>query len=418
MRVLLLSLYYPPLNIIASSRCNAIVKYLKSEGADVDVITRYYDKDQQKGESMFLAGEEPTGFNQDYLRIENVLYTNFKKENNKIRLSKKLPPVIRGLYNYSNIDVFHYGWLDYMLNAYKKEFSKNKYDFIISSYGPPIMLLAARKLSEITGIPFIIDFRDSYIDEKDKGFHLFIKKKIQQKILLASSGIVFSTEGMKDFFNKKAGESLRKKSVCIVYNGIESERNLDEQLLERNIIEEFNAIKKNNDLVLLHTGTLYKGQNIEFFNDGLVKFNSTHNKKAALVFLGLAKNNFTLTKTPGLFYLPKVNHVTALYLQQKADALVLPVWDGRYTGFSGKTMEYLVSGNIVLCSPKPQNDMKDFFERSGNVHVLENYKMLEDTCLSIMEKKLERKPVVDRTVFERKYWVKNLFKFLTHLKSQ
>lgn len=419
MRILLLSLYYPPLNTIAASRIGSFEKYLHSEGHTVDVITRYYDINQQKGESMFLGCEEPADFNEEYIRQENVVYSNFKRDNKKLLFSQKLPPIIRGLYNYFHIDVFHYGWLEYMMNAYEKEFSKNKYDFIISSYGPPVMLLAAKILSEKSKNPYIIDFRDSYIDERDKGVHLFFKERIQKKMLNNASAILFSTEGMKDYFFNKCNTDLKNKPSCVVYNGIDSEVDPNEKSIDNDLIETFRKIKEKNTLVLLHTGTLYQGQNINFFINGIARFNSTHNKKIAFVFLGLAKNNTLIpTGSSGLIYLPKVNRPSAIKLQQLADALVLPVWDGRYTGFSGKTMEYLASGNIVLCSPKPQNDMLDFFEKSMNVNILDNYKMFESVCLDIMNGNIPRKPVSDNSIFTRKYWIKQLSVFLKELNKK
>ncbi|MCX6296975.1 MAG: hypothetical protein NTX97_13115, partial [Bacteroidetes bacterium] len=324
MRILLLSLYYPPLNTIAAQRIGAFEKYLRSEGFEVDVITRYYDIHQQKGESMFLGFEQPVDFNEGYIRQENVVYSNFKGDNEKLLFSQKLPPIIRGFYNYSHIDVFHYGWLEYMMNAYEKEFSKNKYDFIISSYGPPVMLLAAKMLSERSKTPYLIDFRDSYIDERDKGLHLFFKKQIQKKILTNASGMIFSTEGMKDYFFKKWNTTFKEKSYCVVYNGVDSEVNADEKMVDKDIVEKFMSIKKGNMLVLLHTGTVYNGQNIQFFLNGIKQFNNISEKKIVLVFLGLAKNNsFVSIDLPNVIYLPKVNLPSALRLQELADALVL-----------------------------------------------------------------------------------------------
>jgi glycosyltransferase involved in cell wall biosynthesis len=419
MRILLLSLYYPPLNTIAAYRVEAFEKYLRSEGHVVDVITRYYDIDQRKGVSMFLGSEDPADFNEEYIKCENIIFSNFKRNNSKLITSKKLPPIIRGMYNYNNIDVFHYGWLSYMMNAYEKEFSKNKYDFIVSSYGPPVMFLAAKMISEKSKTPYIIDFRDSYIDERDKGLHLFFKKRIQKTIVGNSAGIVFSTEGMRDYFFSKAGRNLIGKPNRIVYNGIETDADFDEKVIDNDIVEAFNKLKTQNDLVLLHTGTLYQGQNIKFFTDSVRQFNRTHQRKIVFIFLGLAENDACeKLEMQDFVYLPKVNRSSAIKLQQLADALVLPVWAGRYTGFSGKTMEYLASGNIVLCSANPQKDMLDFFEKSMNVKVLDNYKMFESVCLGIMDKSILKKSINDSSVFTRKYWVKHLSLFLGELKGK
>jgi hypothetical protein len=61
----------------------------------------------------------------------------------------------------------------------------------------------------------------------------------------------------------------------------------------------------------------------------------------------------------------------------------LPVYKDRYTGWSGKTFEYLASGNLVLCSPGPQKDLLPFFKECPNVLVLNNAAELSDTLAKI-----------------------------------
>ncbi|HET6224893.1 MAG TPA: hypothetical protein VFF27_01350, partial [Bacteroidia bacterium] len=129
MRILLLTLYYPPLNTIAALRIKAFEKYFKAEGHQVDIITRYYDEQQQQGKSMFLGSESPENFNVPYIKQDHVIYTNFKARNEKKDFSEKLPPFIKGIYNYLNVDIYHYSWLSYVLLAFDKELKPNKYDF-------------------------------------------------------------------------------------------------------------------------------------------------------------------------------------------------------------------------------------------------------------------------------------------------
>ena len=43
MKILILSLYYPPLNNIAASRVTHFEKSMENYGFDINVITRHYD---------------------------------------------------------------------------------------------------------------------------------------------------------------------------------------------------------------------------------------------------------------------------------------------------------------------------------------------------------------------------------------
>lgn len=417
MRVLLLSLYFPPLNTIASSRCYAIDNYLRAEGVAVDVITRFYDKQQQEGKSMFLGSEKPSNFQKNYIRENNVIYTNFEPGNAKLARSKKLPPFIKGLYNYYNVDVYHYSWMNYSLDAFEKEWKNNHYDFIISSYGPPIAMLLAKKLSELYKIPYLVDFRDAYINEEDKGIHLWIKKRVQHKLLKNAAGLLFSSKGMADYFKRNSGAQLKNLPSCLVYNGVEdtSAENFHDE--DQPVIAEFNKIQKKHSLVLLHTGTLYSGQNISFFTEGIKKYNELQNKSVCIVFLGLAENNTNnLIAGESIYFLPKVKQQTAMFLQKHASALVLPIWNDRYTGFSGKTQEYLYSENIIITSPDPQEDLREFFEISPNVIIPDPSNDLSKIITALLEKKIIKKPLHQKEKLFRSYWVKKLFHFLLQLK--
>lgn len=414
MRVLLLSMYYPPLNTIAAQRINSFNKYLTKEGISVDVITRYYDPEQQKGQSMFLGKEAAQDFNKDYVKTENVIYTNFDESNSKLSFSNKLPPVIKGLYNYSNIDVFHYGWIKYAEKAFDKELSKNKYDFIIASYGPPIVMLLAKRLSLQYNIPFLIDFRDSYIDEKDVAYHLVVKRIMLSKTLKNAKGLVFSTDGMKNYFYLKAPKHFSDIPSCVVYNGVEEDAI---HVIEKNDVAlEFDRIKNTHSMLLLHTGTLYEGQNSSFFINAVCQYNEQHKQNVAIVFLGLAENKIAeLPKNSFIYFLAKVNHSTALFFQKEASALLLPIWDGRYTGFSGKTQEYLFSENYIITSPNPQEDLKQFLDLSPNVFVAQDYSSFSNILNNISKGVQAKMPLPNKEKLYRSFWVKQLNEFLVSL---
>ncbi len=415
MRILLLSLYYPPLNTIAATRIAAFEKYLKMQGIELDVITRYYDLEQQKGQSMFLGKEKAKNFNENYRRIDNVIYSNYDETNSKLSFSNFLPPIIKGLYNYWQVDVFHYGWIRYAEMAFEKECSKNKYDFIISSYGPPISMLLANRISKKHSIPFLIDFRDSYINEKDKTYHLKMKQFSLNRMLSNCSGLIFSTEGMQNYFAGKVSKKINEIPFCVVYNGVDEVTN--GWIEKGEIAKSFYQIKQKHTLLLLHTGTLYEGQNSKFFIEAVERYNEANKKNVAIVFLGLAENKANeIPRLPFIYFLPKVGHSAAMYFQKEADALLLPIWDGRYTGFSGKTQEYLYSGNFIITSPNPQNDLKTFLNLSPNVKICNDYNSFEDFISKICSRNYSKLQLQSKEKLFRSYWVQKLAVFLTKLK--
>lgn len=417
MKILIITLYYFPLNSISSSRVKGFVDYLQNHNIDVDVITRYYDERQCDGASMLVGKEKAKGFEDDYIKVDNVIYTNFDQDCKEFRTFNALPPFIRGLFAYYKADIYHYGWLKYIEKAYLNECVGKDYDFILASYGPPISMVAASKISRRYGIPSIIDFRDIYIDERDRNLRLVIKRVTQKNLLRRAKGLIFATSGMKEYFNLHADKASRAKPSLVVYSGVDNKHDLISYSEgDKNTVAEFDQIKSSYHYVLLHTGTIYLGQNIHFYISLVEQFNRSSSMKAALVFVGLTENeHVVLDKSADNFYLPRVTQNTAIYLQTKADALILPVWKGRYTGFSGKVFEYLNSGTPVLCGPHPQEDLSIFLKSCGNSFILDNYQDFETALSASKNIKLLGK-VQRPDILSRAYWLKQVPRFLESLK--
>ena len=417
MRVLFITAYYPPLNAIASFRVKGFVDACERLGIGYDVITRKYDDEQNKGKNMFIAAHKPTNFQEDYIRIGNVYYTNFEENNLTVNFSKKLPPLVRGIFNYLKIDVFHYGWLGNIMKVFEKELRQNKYDFIIASYGPPISLLAAKKISEKASVPYVADFRDAFMDGSEKNFHKIFKKWQLKVLMKKCSAYVFASDGMSDIFSKILND--KKIYSTIIYNGTEINSSDSFDDADALVVSEFNKIMSENDLVLLHSGTLYTGQNILFFIESLKKLLSIRSDiKIALVFLGLPENNFSeIQQESFIYHLPRVQFNTSIYLQKRAGALLSPIWKDRYTGFNGKLFEYLQSGNNVIIGPHPQKDILLFLENFNYVFVCNEFEKFKELLLRLIDKSNANEIQINTNLLSRKYWSDQFITFLIQLKK-
>ena len=410
MRILLLSLYYKPLNNIASTRIVAFKKYLEEFGHQVDVLTRHYSENELKKSNLLIAMTNGDDFEGDYYKKGNVIYSKYKTTNSKLNFSKKLPKGIKGLYNLWQFDIFHYSYVEYGLKAFDEELSNNKYDFILASSPPPVTLLLAEKISKKYNIPWVADFRDSFILSEDTKKVKFVKKQTLNKVLKTSSGISFVSEGMKaqnlNFFNSK-NQHIKN---TIIYNGFIS----GSENVNQTVIDEFQTIKQNYDKVLLYTGSIYKERNLDFFLDALVKIN---NQNAAVVCVGI-QDEFKrdiLNKYSdklNLFIFDKTDYSTSIQLQNLADFLLLTIWKGNYTGFSGKVFEYLSAKTLVLIDKNPPEDLKDFLTPYNNniIYCDEKIDVLKKALESDVQYSSISKEQIDN--LSRKQQVKNLEQFL------
>jgi glycosyltransferase involved in cell wall biosynthesis len=306
------------------------------------------------------------------------------------------------------MDVYQYDFVESGVLAYRKEFSNKPHDIIIASNPPPAALLLAQKLNKLFNIPWVADFRDSYMATEDSNMIKSLKTKTLNRVLKSASGILFVSEGMKsqniDVFTKF------NKTIPsdIIYNGFD----LNESILEEDCIERFIEIKRNHDTTLVYTGSLYPERNLDFFLNGLKKIKDP---KIALVLVGI-QNDFKkeIEKSfpdINVVFFNKVTYSTAIKIQNLADFLLLTMWKGGYTGFSGKVFEYLYSENNIILDYEAPEDLKKYLQDFKNIHYCdESYVEFEKVVKGMKTKEKSSFDLSEK--LSRKYQVEKLNTFL------
>jgi glycosyltransferase involved in cell wall biosynthesis len=391
-----------------------MVEYLRNKGIEVDVLTRYYDAPDLNTIQNMVSINDTHEITEPVWLEAGLMALPFTSKNPKRQIYESLPSPLNGVYNYITADVFHDNFIRSAVQAFNQHLAPNKYDLIIASFGPAAAIKAARLISTQHQIPYIVDFRDAFITEQFRGIKLSIMKRMQSHLLSAASGFVFASEGMKSFFERHDPKLLRSKNSVVVYNAAASicfEKDISYDPSDASVIDAFIDVKSQHDLVLLHSGTVYERQDINFFINGTAGLTGL---KLAIVFVGLNDIKRTFEARDGIFMLPKVQHNTSVYLQRQADALLLPVYKDRYTGWSGKTFEYLASGNLVLGSPGPQKDLLPFFNECPNVLVLNNAAELSDTLTKI-KAGIITKINCNSEKLTKEYWLEKLRLFIQNI---
>ena len=128
--------------------------------------------------------------------------------------------------------------------------SQNKYDLILSSYGPSASIIIGNHAKKVFRVPYVLDLRDlisiqgqkkrlPIIHQLDKIYDKFLTRKIDQ----------FLTVSPK--CNVKA-KAFYKKEATLIYNGFENELNLTHMDL---------SINDKQNLNILYMGTLGNNRN-------------------------------------------------------------------------------------------------------------------------------------------------------------
>ncbi len=363
MKILFITMYAPPLNLVPVKRMNIWFEALEKESAQYDLYTRSYNEEDHNTNDL-LVGCKPS----KHHYVENKHhgkrhFFSFNSRSKKLEISKVLPPGVKGIYNWSQVDVYHHDFFDSCVEEIKK--SRKDYELVVLSYGPPIILKLAKYLKEYLGVKVLVDFRDAFITERDSGRLLKQKIKVLNRCLDSVDYLTFASPGVKDFTMR----FLRSKiPSSLVLNGVvKIKGSLNEQ--EMTIKSEIQRFKTEGYFCFIHTGALYKGQQLGLLCDTISNWGVLRQRKVKHIFIGLSTYQPSIE---GAVIYPKVTAFAAREFQKIADGLLLPVWEGRYTGFSAKMIEYLFSGKVILCGAGPQRDLSDFLNTSPNAFVLNN----------------------------------------------
>jgi len=280
-RILLLSYYYPPYTGIEGNRAYSWANFLARNDFTVTVITRHWKAGaQQNWEDYFTEYPEPASAvkESDHLKVIRLPY-NWSKNFKKIRsipFSSIYYWMIKAL-GYFHVetdayDVFRYEAL--------RELQKEAYDFIVVSSPPLNIVRLGYELKQATGVPLVVDFRDSYNNYLlMPGYTLPWKSRIENHLFrrqlrkwLAITDIVTSV-------SDSVLDTLPLPSSCqtvIVRNGYEEEILL--------------AQVKNKDdrFIISSVGSIYERQDIEFMAKGLALFLEKVNAEdISIKFIGI-----------------------------------------------------------------------------------------------------------------------------------
>ena len=324
--ILIITIYYPPIQSVASNRLYSFAKYLDKNRYNVFVHT-IGDKNSIEVENNILVQ-----------RVKNsVLFKPllFNKRTNKFIHYLK---VIYNLFVKYFFEDEYRGWVKESKKILPKFIKENNIDLIISSYAPAAPHIVALELKKnFSNIKWIADMRD----EMSQGIGLpkKIKKKyekLENEIFIYSDVVTSVSKPLIDEF-----KSLSKNQDIKFYeirNGYDFD--LEEYVESSNI-----------EFTITYAGNFYGDINpINFLKalNNLVKRDKI--KKIKVQFVGV-KTHFNIPELlkDKITILPPQKHSKAIEIMKKSDVLLLihPT-NGRKGVYTGKLFEYLASLKPII----------------------------------------------------------------------
>lgn len=215
-KILIVSYFFPPVNMIASKRYGTMCKYFEENGYMPYVLTTKHD--EATAEGMRLDLNIPIDKEQ-IIQIGSVR-RNDGPQNFGLNIITELLKHYK--YYSRTIGTGDIGWYECVKAEEKLEMLKG-IDVIIGTFPPMSNLFIALWLSKKLNVPFIAEVRDLISDYSSMpiGYkHAFwIDRVIERNVLKKAAAIVPVTFGFKEILKAR----YPKKKMRVVYNGWDGE---------------------------------------------------------------------------------------------------------------------------------------------------------------------------------------------------
>ena len=390
-RVLYLAFYFPPSRASGVYRARATANHLVEKGWDVTVCTAPLD---------FLydvigsVDEELSKTVDPRIRVERPSLNQYTWQHDLRQFSwlrRSFPLTAQRVYEFSQTKLFperYSSWAWASVVRALKLHAKRRFDVVIATGNPFASFGAAWLFNRLTGVPYVMDYRDSWTLDLFHDEPAFPDDHIawawEKRMLTKASAAVFVNEALRGWHAERYPDVADR--MMVVPNG------WDPDVLptvEKNDAEEPVAAETGQDqdqdqprpLKFAYLGTLTAKQPVEEMAEAF-KIARRHPDLADAELqlhghLGFFKNSPGALKArlglddegerpegvedTGLRYLGPVSKTEVGRVYEEADVLVFLAGGGRYVT-SGKIFEYMASGHPIVSVHQPGIAAQDVLE--------------------------------------------------------
>jgi hypothetical protein len=371
-KALLVSFYFPPNNSMAAVRIGKFAKYLPEFGWEPFILT--VNKAAGPLNVLPIEIEEDKITKTRYFSIRDLLIRkinnhnpNINSQDNEGNFGSLLTKSIRLWEPLIQLPVIEklifdpMGWYQPAVKAGLEIIKSHDIKVIFSSYGPSVSHFIAARLHRETGIPWVADYRDDWIDEyrrHTQPFHFF-DQQWEKYTVKNCNAIVSHTEALAKILEKS-----HHKVPFVIPNGFDQ----DDFGIEVPLTRKF---------TLTYTGYIYAGKRdpspvFEALAEAKKERKITpqeieirffgHNTKELISPL-IKKYNIDEFVTLG----GSIPYKESIKRQKESTALLLLSWnDPKDIGtVSGKTYEYMGSDRPILALAYPNGEIDKLLSKTG-----------------------------------------------------
>ena len=346
--LLIISIYYPPIQSIASNRIYSFAKYLDKEKYNIYVHT-LTAQDSQGEDNVVVHRVANKVF------FKPLLFT--KRTNKFVHYSKVL---YNKFVNYFFEDEYR-GWIDESLKQLPAFIKENNIDILLSTFSPMAPHSVALELKkQFPHLQWVADMRD----EMSQGLGLAVKRKEQYEKL------------EKEIFTyANAVTSVSKPLVDEFASMCENSDVLFREIRNGYDFELQESQNSNTTFTITYTGNFYGERNPTNFLQALSNvMQKDKSKKIAVQLVGV-KTHFEIPEllTTQVSVIASVEHAKAIQIMRESDALLLihPA-NGRKGIFTGKLFEYLATLKPIIALVDEDDVAAELIHEANAGYVCDN----------------------------------------------
>ena len=292
--------FFPPAGGGGVYRPLSFVKHLADSGWDVTVLTpeagEFWIEDESLLEKVPDSVKIERTFSLSGHRLINLLKRKKAGTRRSIRSSSGFG-ALRNIADFLFVPDSYIGWYPFALRRGKRLMEQSHFSCIYSTSPPDSTHLVARSLSLQSGVPWVADFRDPwinlYLKDPPSYFHKQLHERFERMVMSARR-ILVTTDWHRDKLEKKYG----LRTVVKIPNGYD----------EDDFRESENVVPDDERFEILHCGMLTLGRTSKPFLEGFARFISNNPdaaEKIRVTFIGAREsrneywaNNFGLDNGP------------------------------------------------------------------------------------------------------------------------
>ncbi len=353
MKILFIGYFFPPLGGSGVQRLLKFVKYLPQFDVEPVVLTV---------DPCFVRAPKDKGLLKQIPSHIRIIRTPTFDMNwiFKIFWGLRLPKVVNWIQDYLLIPDKDILWLPFAKRKAKSLVQEEHFDLVFVSGSPFSAFKIAELLKEKFGIPYVLDFRDEWINnqtrlmQKHNSYRDKIESKMEKTAIESASAVTFLSSIMYQNFLERY-RIISKIPKAIITNGYDDE---DFVKLAANV-------KSKKYMRIIYTGSFYDSTSprpiLQAILD-LIRSGKIAKDKIRLEIYGKNTPSFIYANLDAkedelsfVSLLPYVPHSRSLQLQKDADLLLIYIITAKNTDavYNGKSFEYIRTGTPILaiCPP-------------------------------------------------------------------